>query len=139
VELDSIVESLVGRREEKERKGKKRTNYFFVLKREMQGDLSIPESWTDVTTWVEEIQVVAMEITRGKPSRVWCTIRHVKQHHEDHKHESLCLTPSLLLDITCNLRHELKLDLWASEKIRKGKLQARKEKKMARVKPYEKM
>ncbi len=63
----------------------------------------------------------------------------VKQHHEDHKHESFYLTPSLLLDITYNPRHELELDLWESEKIRKGKLQARKEKKMARVKPYEKM
>jgi len=78
---------------------------------------------------------------RAKPSQVWCTIGRVKQHHEDHKHESFCLTPSLLLDITCicNPRHELKLDLWESEKIRKEKLQARKEKKMACVKPYEKM
>jgi hypothetical protein len=82
---------------------------------------------------------VAMEITRGKPSRVWCTIGRVKQHHEDHKHKSLCLTPSLFLDITCNPRHELQLDLWESKKIRKGKLQARKEKKMACVKQYEKM
>ncbi len=40
VELDSIVESLVGRREEKERK----EQFFFVLKREIQGDLFIPES-----------------------------------------------------------------------------------------------
>jgi hypothetical protein len=40
VELDSIVESLVGRKEEKERK----EQIFFVLKREMQGDLFIPES-----------------------------------------------------------------------------------------------
>ncbi len=82
---------------------------------------------------------MAMEIMKGKPSQIWCTIGHVKQHHEDHKHESFYLTPSLLLDITCNPRHELKLDLWESEKIRKRKLQARKEKKMARVKPYEKM
>jgi len=80
-----------------------------------------------------------MEITRGKPSQVWCTIEHIKQHHEDHKHESFCLTPSLLLDITCNPKHELELDLWESKKIRKKTLQARKEKKMARVKPYEKM
>jgi hypothetical protein len=63
----------------------------------------------------------------------------VKQHHEDHKHESFCLTPSLLLDITYNPRHELELDLWESENIRKEKLQVRKGKKMARVKPYEKM
>jgi hypothetical protein len=33
----------------------------------------------------------------------------------------------------------MELDLWEYEKIRKGKLQARKEKTMARVKPYEKM
>jgi hypothetical protein len=105
----------------------------------MQGDLFIPESWIDLTTWVEEIQFVAMKITKGKLSRVWCTIKCVKQHHEDHKHESLCLTPSLLLDITCNPRHGLELDLWESVKIRKEKLQAKKEKKMARVKPYEKM
>jgi hypothetical protein len=45
----------------------------------------------------------------------------------------------LLLDITCNPRHELELDLWEFEKIGKGKLQVKKEKKMARVKPYEKM
>jgi hypothetical protein len=48
------------------------------------------------------------------------------------------LTPSLLLDIICNLRHQLESDLWESKKIRKEKLQARKEKKMAHVKPYEK-
>jgi hypothetical protein len=88
---------------------------------------------------VKDIQLVAMEIMRGKPSRVWWTIGRVKQHHEDHKHESFSLTPSLFLDITCNPRHELELDLWESEKIRKGKLQARKENKMAHVKPYEKM
>jgi hypothetical protein len=34
----------------------------------MQGDLFIPKSWTKMTTWVEEIQLVAMEIIRGKPS-----------------------------------------------------------------------
>ncbi len=105
----------------------------------MQGGLFIPESWTDLTTWVEEIEFVAMEITRDKSSRVWCTIGCVKQHHENHKHESICLTPSLLLDITYNPRHKLKLDLWKSEKIRKEKLQARKEKKMTCVKPYKKM
>jgi hypothetical protein len=88
----------------------------------MQGDLFIPESWTKMTTWVEEIQLVAMEITRGKLSRFWCTIQRVKQHHEDHKHESFCLTLSLLLDITCNPRHELELDLWEFEKLRKKKL-----------------
>jgi hypothetical protein len=54
----------------------------------------------------------------------------------NHKHESLCLTPSLLLDY--NLKHELELDLWESKKLHKEKLHARKEKKMARVKPYEK-
>jgi len=102
----------------------------------MQGNLFIPESWTEVATWVEEIQLLAME--KGKPCRIGCTIQRVKQHHEDHKHKSFCLTPSLLLDITCNPRHELELDLWESEKIRKEKLQARRERKMARVKPYEK-
>jgi hypothetical protein len=104
----------------------------------MQGDLFIPESWTKVATWVEQIQLVAMEITKGKPSRVRCTIQRMKQHHEDHKHKSFYLTPSLLLDVTCNRRHQLESDLWESKKIRKEKLQARKEKKMARVKPYEK-
>ncbi len=118
MELDSIIESLVGSREE--RKGNNKL--FFVLKRNMQGDLFIPKSWIDLTTWVEDIQLVAMEITRGKPNRVWCTIGCVKQHHEDHKHESFCLTPNLFLDITCNPKHELKLDLWESENIRKGKL-----------------
>ncbi len=105
----------------------------------MQGNLFIPESWTEVATWVEEVQLLAVEITKGKPCRVGCTIQHLKQHHEDHKHESFFLTPSLLLEITCNPRHALELDLWESEKIRKEKLQAIKEKKMARVKPYEKM
>ncbi len=82
---------------------------------------------------------MAMEITKGKPCRVGCTIQRMKQHHEDHKHESFCLTPNLLLDITCNRKHELELDLWESKKIRKEKLQARNGKKMAHVKPYEKM
>ncbi len=82
---------------------------------------------------------MAIEITKGKPCQVGCTIQRMKQHHEDHKHESFFLTPSLLLDITCNLKHELELDLWESEKICKEKLLARKKKKMARVKPYEKM
>jgi len=82
---------------------------------------------------------VVMEIIRSKPSQVWCTIECIKQHHEIHKHESLCLTPSLLLDFTCNFRDELKLDLWEFQKFHKEKLQTRKEKKMARVKPYEKI
>jgi hypothetical protein len=81
----------------------------------MQGDLFIPESWMEVATWVEQIQLVAIEITKGKPSRVGCIIQRVKQHHEDHKHELFFLTPSLLLDITCNPRHELELDLRESE------------------------
>jgi hypothetical protein len=34
----------------------------------MQGDLFIPESWTEVATWVEQIQLMAIEITKGKPS-----------------------------------------------------------------------
>jgi hypothetical protein len=104
----------------------------------MQGDLFIPESWTEVATWVEQIQLVAMEITEGKPSRVGCTIQRVKQLHEDHKHKLFLLTPSFLLDVTCNPRQQLELDLWESKKIRKEKLQARKEKNMARVKPYKK-
>ncbi len=92
-----------------------------------------------MATWVEEIQLVVVTITKGKLCQVGCTIQRVKQHYEDHKHESFSLTPSLLLDITCNPRHELELDLWELEMIRKEKLQARKGKKMARVKPYEKM
>jgi hypothetical protein len=44
----------------------------------MQSDLFIPESWTEVATWVEEIQLVAMEITKGKPSQVGCTIQGMK-------------------------------------------------------------
>jgi hypothetical protein len=39
--------------------------------------LFIPESWMEVTTWVEEIQLVTMEITKGKPCRVGCMI-HMK-------------------------------------------------------------
>jgi hypothetical protein len=81
-----------------------------------------PESWTKLTTWVEEIQLVVIEITRGKPSWVWCTIKHIKQHHENHKHESFYLTPSLFLDFTCSPKHELKLDLWESKKFYKEKL-----------------
>jgi hypothetical protein len=46
---------------------------------------------------------------------------------------------TLLLDFTCNHRHELKLNLLEFEKFCKEKLQAKKEKKMARVKPYERM
>jgi hypothetical protein len=88
----------------------------------MQGDLFILELWRKLTTWVEEIQFMAMEITKGKPSRIWCTIERVKQHHEDHKHVSLCLTPSLLLNFICNPRHELELDLWEFIKLRKEKL-----------------
>jgi hypothetical protein len=106
----------------KERKKKKEQIVCFVLQRGMRGDLFIPESWMEVATWVEEIQLVAKEITKGKPCRVGCTIQRVKQHHEDHKHESFCLTPSLLFDITYNPTHELKLDLCESEKIPKKKL-----------------
>jgi hypothetical protein len=62
-----------------------------------------------------------------------------KHHYEDHKHKSLYLTPSLLLDFTYNPRHKLELDLWESKKLHKEKLQAKKEKKMACVKPYERM
>jgi hypothetical protein len=65
---------------------------------------------------------MVMEITRGKPNQIWCTIKRIKQHHEDHKHESLCLIPNLLLDFICNLKHELKLDLWDFENFHKKKL-----------------
>ncbi len=65
--------------------------------------------------------------------------KHIKQHHEDHKHESLCLTPNLFLDFTYNPRHILKLDLWEFEKFHNKKLHAKKEKKMAYVKPNEKI
>ncbi len=82
---------------------------------------------------------MVMEIMRGKPSRILCTIEHIKQHHGNHKHESFYLTPSLLLDFTHNHRHELKLDLWESEKLHKKKLHAKKQKKITRVKPYERM
>jgi hypothetical protein len=82
---------------------------------------------------------MVMEITKGKSSRVWCTIGCVKKHHENHKHKSFYLTLSLLLDFTCNLRHELELDLWESEQFSKENLQAKKEKKIACVKPYERM
>ncbi len=37
---------------------------------------------------MEETQLVLMEITKGKASGIWCTIEHIKEHHEDHKHES---------------------------------------------------
>ncbi len=70
---------------------------------------------------------MAMEIMKGKPNRIWYAIECIKQHHENHKHESFCLTPSLLLDY--NFRHKLKLDLWESKKLHKEKLHARKEKK----------
>jgi hypothetical protein len=33
----------------------------------MQRNLLIPESWMEVATWVEEIQLVVMGITKGKP------------------------------------------------------------------------
>ncbi len=92
-----------------------------------------------MTIWVEEIQLLAMEITRGKLSQVWCMIGRVKQHHENHKHESLCLTPSLLLDFIYNPKHELVLDVWEFKKLHKEKLQAIKEKKITRVKPHERM
>jgi hypothetical protein len=35
--------------------GRKEQTICFVLEHEMQGDLFIPELWTKVTTWVEEI------------------------------------------------------------------------------------
>jgi len=50
-----------------EGKKKKEQIVCFVLQRRMQNNLFIPESWMEVATWVEEIQLVAMEITKGKP------------------------------------------------------------------------
>jgi hypothetical protein len=44
----------------------------------MQGNLFILESWMEVATWVEEIQLVVMEITKGKPCRVGCMIQRMK-------------------------------------------------------------
>jgi hypothetical protein len=75
---------------------------------------------------VKEIQIVAMEIMRSKPSQIWCTIEHIKQHHEDHKHESFYLIPNLFLDFICNPKHELKLDLWESKQFRKEKTTCKK-------------
>jgi hypothetical protein len=51
----------------KEGKKIKEQTICFVLQRGMQNNLFIPESWMEVATWVEEIQLVAMEITKGKP------------------------------------------------------------------------
>jgi hypothetical protein len=84
-----------------EGKKKKEQIICFVLQRGMQGNFFIFESWMEVATWVEEIQLVTMEITKGKPCRVRYTIERMKHHHEDHKHESFFFTPSLFLDITC--------------------------------------
>jgi len=71
--LNYVIENLVGRRKER-----KEQIVCFVLQRGMQDNLFIPESWMEVATWVEEIQLVAMEITKGKPCRVRCTIQRVK-------------------------------------------------------------
>jgi hypothetical protein len=101
MKLNFVIKSLL----------EKEINYLFYLECEMEGDLFIPESWPKVTTWVKEVQFMAMEIMEGKLNRVWCIIECIKQPHEDHKHESLCLTPSFLSDFTCNPRHKLKLDL----------------------------
>jgi hypothetical protein len=68
--LNCVVENLVGRRKE---------NVCFVLQRRMQGNLFILESWMEVATWVEEIQLVAVAITKGKRCQVGCTIQRVKQ------------------------------------------------------------
>jgi hypothetical protein len=49
--------------------GKKRKGQIigFVLQQGMQSNLFILESWMEMAAWVEEIQLVAMEITKGKP------------------------------------------------------------------------
>jgi hypothetical protein len=78
-----------------------------------------------------------MEITRGKSRQIWCTIERIKQHHEDHKHKSFSLTPSLLLDFTYNLKHEIRFV--RVSKVSQRKVISKKGEKMACVKPYEKM
>jgi len=58
--LNCVVENLV------EGKKIKEQIVCFVLQQRMQGNLFILESWMEVATWVEEIQLVAMAITKGK-------------------------------------------------------------------------
>jgi hypothetical protein len=41
---------------------------FYILEHKIKGDLFIPKLWRKVTTWVEEIQLVAMKIIKGKLS-----------------------------------------------------------------------
>jgi hypothetical protein len=41
---------------------------FFFREHEMQSDLFIPESWIEMTTWVEKIQLVRMDIMINKPN-----------------------------------------------------------------------
>jgi hypothetical protein len=103
--LNCVVKNLVGRKKEK-----KRTNCLFCFTTR-DARKFVYSRIMDGSAHMGDIQLVAMAITKGKPCRVGCTIQRVKQHYKDHKHESFCLTPSLLLDITCNLRHELELDL----------------------------
>jgi competence protein ComGF len=50
-----------------------------------------------------------------------------------------CISQHKQFTFLFSFLHALELDLWEFEKICKEKLQVRKEKKMARVKPYEKM
>jgi hypothetical protein len=80
-----------------------------------------------------------MKIMGSKVNQVWCTIEYIKQHHEYHKHESLCLTTSLFLDITCNIRHKFRIRFVGIRKVSPKKLHAKKGKKIACVKPYERI
>jgi hypothetical protein len=44
----------------------------------MQGDLFIPELWMKMTTWTKEVQLVTIEIMKGKPNQILYIIEHVK-------------------------------------------------------------
>jgi hypothetical protein len=54
VKLSFVVKSLI-----------ENNKLCFVLEREMQSDLFILESWTKVTPWVKDIQLIEMEITKA--------------------------------------------------------------------------
>jgi hypothetical protein len=60
------------------KKKRKEQIVCFVLQKTLQGNLFILKSWMEVATWVEEIQLVAKEITKGKPCRIGCTIQRMK-------------------------------------------------------------
>jgi hypothetical protein len=56
VKLNFVIKSLL----------EEEIKYIFNLKCKMEGDLFIPESWAEVTTWVKEVQFMVMEIMEGK-------------------------------------------------------------------------